>query len=99
MKKTAVQIVKQFEADIQTIVRKAWPGLVAQALQNPKKPKPKRTISDREYRSTLVKRTDRKHLSLAHAVEIYGSKRAAAAALGLAETTFRDRLKLEAAGG
>jgi DNA-binding NtrC family response regulator len=108
----AVKTIKKFEVEVREIVRKALPRLVGRALSGQLKPK---TIKDSKSMEQSWSKGDPLHHAylthppkglryqgkhpLTHAVRKHGNKKAAARALGMAESTFRDRLKLEAARG
>jgi hypothetical protein len=99
----AVKQIKQFEAEVHEVVRKALPKIIGEAiahgLVDPKKQRlQKQRFSDGSHRTIVVSDYRGIH-PLAHEVKRRGSKAAAAKALGMAESTFRDRLKLEAARG
>jgi hypothetical protein len=87
--KTADQLQKKFENDVRNVIRRAWPKIVSQELSKLDEPK--------TTRSPYSKASGTWRGTYKQALYKYGSKGKAAIALGLAKTTFRDRLKKELA--
>ena len=76
--KTARELVSDFEAEVRKIVTASWPKIVAE-----------QTLLVAERFKAPTFKDSRAYVN---AYNKYGSKAAAARALGIPETTFRERL-------
>lgn len=100
--KSPVQSVKQFTREVHKKVGKIFPRLVeneARKILDAGQPKPIESVKTSESpiaRVDVITFVDTQ-TPCKKALEVYGSKVKAARALGIAETTFRDRLKKELA--